>query len=296
MGELVSLFQSKSIHTRRDRRLIFICGGSVRPYGRSFRKRFLKYARTSLHDVRLFLAEDAARDVFAHGNPFFVNIAEFETLISELADCVVIIPESPGSIAELGYFSGHKSIRSKILVVNDLQFQGEPSFLNLGPIEIANHYSRDYPTLHFNLKQKDPNFRAIVSQLGRHPLEIRGPFEFKNYGQLPIRHRLFVIFEIIHLFGEISYDALELAVGFVFLGGRYLGEKHKREVRQLLSILCAGQYVQRLDHGLLLSAVPEVKPFLDINEYLRDALRVKISDFVQRVSVRDPARRKGTST
>lgn len=296
MGELVSLFQSKSIFTRRDRRLIFVCGGSVKPYGRSFRKRFLNYARTSLNDVRLFLAEDAARDVFAHGNPYFVNIAEFETLISELADCVVVIPESPGSIAELGYFSADKAIRNKILVVNDLQFQGEPSFLNLGPIELANHHSKYRPPLHFNLKEKDPNFRAIVSQLRRFGWDIRGPFDFKKYGQLPIRHRLFVIFELIHLFGKISYDALELAIGFVFLDGRYLGDKYKREVRQLLSILCAGQYVQRLDHGLLLSPMPEVKPFLDINESLRDALRVNISDFVQRVPVRDPARRKGRST
>jgi len=295
MGELISLFQSKNIFTRRDRRLVFLCGGPVSTRRRSFRKRLLHYAQASLHDFRFFLAEDAARDIFAHGYPFFVNIAEFETLISALADCVVVIPESPGSIAELGYFSAHKPIRDKTLVVNDLNFQGDDSFLNLGPIELINRHSNYRPTLHFNLKDKSPNFRAIVKQLRRYELDIRGHFEFKKYGQLPIRHRLFVVFEFIFLFGQISYEALELAISFVFQGGRSLSDKHKRELRQLLSILCAGQYVQRLDHGVLLVPTPDVKPFLDISDSLRNSLRIKISDFATRLSTRVRVPRKARS-
>lgn len=296
MGELVSLFQSKRIFTRRDRRLIFLCGGPVDSGRQSFRKKLLKYAQTSLHDFRFFLAEDAARDIFAHGHPFFVNIAEFETLISALADCVVVIPESPGSIAELGYFSAYKLIRDKTLVVNDLKFQGDQSFLNLGPIDLVNRHSVYRGALHFDLKAKAPNFRAIVKQLRRYELEIRGHFEFKKYRQLPIPHRLFVVFELIYLFGQISHEALELAIGFVFQGGRSLSSKQKRELRQLLSILCAGQYVQRIEHGFLLMPVPKVKPFLDIDESLRDSLRVKISDFVLRTSTQDRAQRKENST
>jgi len=293
MGELVSLFRSADIFTRRDRRLIFLCGGPVLRSKNSFRKKLLHHAQASLRDFRFFLAEDAARDIIGHGHPIFVNIAEFEALVSALADCIVVIPESPGSIAELGYFSAQKSIRDKVLVVNDLAYQGDQSFLNLGPIELINRHSIYRPALHFSLHNRNPDFRAIGRQLRRYKLQNRGHFEFRQYGQLPLEHRLFVVFELIYLFGRINFEALQLAVRFVFLGGRPLSQKRARELRQLVSILCAGQYVRRLDHGTLLAPLPSVEPFLDIRSALRDSLRIKISDFEQRVTSTEGVPKRG---
>ena len=178
------------------------------PSRRFFRSKVLDYARTSLRDFRFFLAEDAARDIFSHGEPAFVNIAEFEALISDLADCVLVIPESPGSIAELGYFSALTTIREKLLVVNDLNFQGDESFLNLGPIELVNRHSRYRPIVQIDLRAKKPQFRPIVNRLRRYKLEIRGHFEFKKYDELPVRHRLFVIFELIYIFESTAVRTL----------------------------------------------------------------------------------------
>lgn len=283
LGELGSLFRSSGIFTSRDRRLVFLCGGPVASRKNSFRKKFLHYARKSLRDFRFFLAEDAARDLFAHGDPVFVNIAEFESLISNLADCILLIPESPGAIAELGYFSAQETTREKLLVVNHIDFQGDESFLKLGPIDIVNRYSKFRPALHLNLNSRAPDFRPIVQQLRRFKLEIRGHFEFKRYDQLSFQHRLFIVFELIYLFGRISHDAIEYAIGAVFSKDVALTIELQQELRQLLSILSAGQYVQRLANGeTVLAPTLAARPFLEIPRSKIDSMRLKINDFVRR--------------
>ena len=281
LGELDSFFQSKRIFTSKDRRLVFLCGGPVSS-PRSFRPRFLAYARRSLRDFRFFLAEDAARDLFAHGKPTFINIAEFEALISQLADCVLIIPESHGSIAELGYFSAQKEIRDKLLVVNDLKFQARQSFLNHGPIELVSRHSIYRPIVQIDLKAKRPQYRPIVLLLKQYGLQIRGHFEFKKYDDLPTEHRLFVLFELIYLFGSISYDALELLIQSIFLDRTQLRQEQKQHLRQLLSILCAGRYVHRVGDQALLEPMRGVRPFLDISQADRNSIRIKIAGFKRR--------------
>lgn len=295
LRELGSLFRSRRIFTSQDRRLVFLCGGPV-PSRRFFRPKVLAYARTSLREFRFFLAEDAARDIFAHGEPTFVNIAEFEALISDLADCVLIIPESPGSIAELGYFSAQATIRDKLLVVNDLDFQGDESFLNLGPIELVNRYSRYRPIVQIDLRAKKPQFRPIVNRLRRYRFENRGHFEFRKYDELPVRHRLFVIFEFIYLFEKISYDAIELLMQSVFLDGASMRNEQKNNLQQLLSILCAGNYVRRVTDHDLLEPVKTARPFLDISKKDRNSLRLKLSDFERRISPRAARNKKRGAT
>lgn len=287
LGELDTFFHSKRIYTKRDRRLVFLCGGPVNSRKPSFRRKLLKYARESLTEFRFFLAEDAARDLFKYGEPVFINVAEFEALLIDLADCVIVIPESPGSIAELGYFSAQKQARDKLLVVSDLEYQGDDSFLSLGPIELVNRHSKYRPTLYLNLKSRTTSFRPITKILKRYALENRGHFEYKTYDLLPIQHKLFVIFELIYLFGMISYDAIEFLIEVTFNGGNPLLEKEKQYTRQLLSILTAGHYVQRSGEDGLLVPMPQAKPFLDIQKSDRNSLKIKIADFVRRTSSRE---------
>ena len=291
LGELDSFFRSKRIFTRQDRRLVFLCGGPVSSRNASFRRKLLDYARTSLPEFRFFLAEDAARDLFGHGNPIFTNIAEFEVLLSNLADCVLIIPESAGSIAELGYFSAKKKVLEKLLVVTDLGFQGDESFLSLGPIELVSRRSRYRPVIQVKLKARRPTFRPIVNTLRRHEPAIRGHFEFKNFHQLPIQHQFFVIFELIYLFDKISYDAIEYLIQSTFCDRKQLSTKQKHDLRQLLSILCAGHYVKRIGNDALLTPAPQAIPFFDIDDFERNSLKINISDFVRRTQTQKTPRR-----
>ena len=71
----------------------------------------------------VFLAEAAATDVLEYHRPRFLNLAEFERALANIADCILIFPESPGSLSELGYFAAFDELRQKCLIVNDLRRQ-----------------------------------------------------------------------------------------------------------------------------------------------------------------------------
>src|SRR5205085_6035908 len=98
------------------RSLLFVCGGPAEPGAHSARRRFLDYAADALPNVRVFLAEAAAKDITDYDEPRFLNLAQFEQFISTFADCVLLFAESAGSLAEIGFFAAHIGILRKLLV------------------------------------------------------------------------------------------------------------------------------------------------------------------------------------
>ncbi len=128
LAGVANLFKKNKIFSSQDRHIIFVCGGSNR---KSMRVRFMKYARAEISDMRMFLAESAAKDLLTHGEPAPLDVADFEDLIADISDCVLIFPESPGSIAEVAYFCRSEKICNKILVVSKTSLQAnkvDPGF------------------------------------------------------------------------------------------------------------------------------------------------------------------------
>lgn len=93
-----------------------------------------------------------------------LDLAEFEAILTEISDCTIIFPESPGSYAETGYFSAKKPLREKLLVASPLKFQTEESFLNRGPFQAI-----DRDSAFKNCLWIGDDFSAIESRLARLP-------------------------------------------------------------------------------------------------------------------------------
>jgi hypothetical protein len=135
LKRVAQIFQSDNSYILRDSKIVFVCGGPVK--GPTMRARFLTYAETELPHLRMFQAEAAERDYAANEEDRAYNLAKFEELIGHVSDCLVIFPESPGSFAELGFFSKNEDLRQKILIVNDANLQSEDSFILRGPINLT---------------------------------------------------------------------------------------------------------------------------------------------------------------
>lgn len=71
----------------------------------------------------------------------FKNLMDFEADLASICSLVVIILESPGSIAELGAFSQLRDLSKKIIAVKSSHFNDHNSFINLG---ILRHISKDH--------------------------------------------------------------------------------------------------------------------------------------------------------
>lgn len=65
------------------------------------------------------------------------NLSLFEGVLAEYADLVVILPDSPGSFAELGMFSVAPQVCPKLLLIIKGQYKGVANFINRGPVIAA---------------------------------------------------------------------------------------------------------------------------------------------------------------
>ena len=64
------------------------------------------------------------------------DLLSLENLLAESVDAIILIPESPGSFAELGAFANNEKLRSKIICIIDQKYKKDKSFINQGPLKL----------------------------------------------------------------------------------------------------------------------------------------------------------------
>jgi len=64
------------------------------------------------------------------------DLLSLENLLADSVDVILMIPESPGSFAELGAFANNKKLRTKIVCLIDKKYKKNKSFINQGPIKL----------------------------------------------------------------------------------------------------------------------------------------------------------------
>ena len=89
------------------------------------------------------------------------NILDVENLISDFSDYILIILESPSAFTELGAFS-HDKLRSKLVVINDLDFKKEESFINLGPIKAIEEKSGQERIIYYKMSNDGVRNRDAI--------------------------------------------------------------------------------------------------------------------------------------
>lgn len=272
LKRVAQLFKSEQTYVLRDSNIVFVCGGSNEEP--SMRKRFLEYARAELPHLRMFLAEDAEKDFVTNAEEKLHNVGEFEEIIGEISDCLIIFPESPGSFAELGFFAKNEELRKKILVVNDENLQSKDSFLRRGPINLIDAHSRFAKEIQVRYDD-NANFGLVKERLETQVVgKNRKKFAVTKYADLTFRKTFFAIFEIIRIFEVMSLEAVEYAFRSVF------GNVNPTDVRELLSILVAARLVRRDgDDQEFFCINREAKPFMEFDQFDVDLFRLEVLDF-----------------
>lgn len=221
----------------RDSNIVFVCGGPINEP--TMRRRFLEYARTQLTHLRMFLAENAEKDYITNEEAKLHDVGEFEEIIGEIADCLLIFPESPGSYTELGYFSKNTELSRKILVANNVDLQSKDSFIRRGPIKKIDAVSKFSTEIQIEYTD-DAKFDLIKERLENRIVgQNRKKFNFTTYVNLTPRNKFFAIFEIVRLFEAISLEGIAFAFKSIFSNVK------SSELKTFLSILIAAEFVRR---------------------------------------------------
>lgn len=268
LESLRAIFEKKPVYLRKSPFFIFVCGGRLGEAPASLRHQFIQWSEHHLPDFVCLLAEDAIKDGFVAGRRRFIDLARFESLIADIADCVLIFPESPGSFAETGFFSNSRNIRDKTLVINPIDKQGD-SFLNLGPIHTIDRFSFLKPTL-FVDATPPPDFTQLGSRLvDRIRVSHRDLMEYGGFATFDYRQKLSIVFEVLRLLRLADFVTLKHAISVCFQRN-----PQPQELSDLSRILQAAKFVHRREDSPYFRVISgpnliEIEN-VDINKVLAD--------------------------
>jgi hypothetical protein len=256
-----------AIYQRRDRPTIFVCGGDVAEGSQSVRAQFLRWAGIELTNFVPLLAEAAYRESYSEDSPEFINLSSFERLIAEVCDCVLIFPESVGSYAEMGLFSGTQ-IKRKILVANEDTYYNRDTFLNLGPIATIDGRSALRPAIPIRRDCLEDGFRALKDRLENRLVarSNRRQFHHRPYKDLSFNDKLIAVLATITLLRIVNLKGLEESIKTTFS----LNRANRRELMHLLSLLLAAGYISRSGEYCLVKK--DAHPLLEFEGVPRDDL------------------------
>lgn len=261
--KLVRYFSRGDLFFSRDNHLCFVCGaaGDYLPETgeASLRSLFVHHVSARGDDkITCVRAETAATELLRQIDERGQNISTFEKTIAETVDSVLIFPESPGSFAELGYFSAHEQIAKKCLVAVRAKYQAN-SFITLGPVHAISRVSVFAPVPIALADPPEDQMGQIAERLigdGAHKRKYRQRFQRQSWGEYDSRQQLAIIDEIVDLVGAITEVDLQHVIHTLF--ERYDVSK----LRLQLSILVATNRIARNDDGDIFSR-PRVNPFVE---------------------------------
>lgn len=226
---------------KKTPKFVFLCGANKNKHEVSERRKALMdFSAKHLPHNKFFLAEKVFSCLKAEGHTG--NLIDIEHDISKFSDHILIVLESPSSFAELGAFS-HKELRSKLIVVNDVEFEKEQSFVNLGPIQAV-----------IEAKGKERIFHYKMKKDGVHNLDgigdiYKGLFDLLNE---PVKQKQKSLSkDSINPSRVFDRDCVNFVHDLIYFSGPIL---HRDIVKILEAIFGDGDYKPVLKHlGLLVS-------------------------------------------
>lgn len=200
-----SLYASKNIFLDNDALVIFTCGASKHSKS-SAREQLLDYANKYFKHGTLFRAEDAFSVLLRSNKDDLLTI---EHSLADYSDCVVIINESAGTLAELGAFASNEAVVKKLLIVNPSEHRDALSFINLGPIAKTDRKSKFSKTIHIDLASASLHFDTVLNRIESNAVrKRRRGVDFSktdSWKSSEGKLRLLLIQDILNLFSPVNY-------------------------------------------------------------------------------------------
>ena len=181
-------------HLRRSRyrfrkldHVIFLCGAA----GSRSRDAVRDYLAKHTPGLDIFYAEKVWQEIVSLGER---DALQMEEDLAKLADLIIVIVESAGTLTELGAFSLSPSLRQKLLPIVDERYQRDSSFITNGPLHWIDVESAFSPTIYTKL----PTVLSAADQIEERIKRIPESHSIKldDLSTSP-KHLLFFIYDLI---------------------------------------------------------------------------------------------------
>lgn len=142
---------------------IFLCGGALSEKDNMRHKVSKELSNYWYrHNFNLIYPEDIFDELLSSSK--YGDLLSLEALLAESVDVIVLIPESPGSFAELGAFAHDERLRSKMICFVDDKYKKDKSFINQGPIKLVRNM-HEGRIVYFNSEKPDNGIKKLNSIL-----------------------------------------------------------------------------------------------------------------------------------
>lgn len=240
------------------------------------RPRFAAHCSANHPELELFQPEYAMKNYFAapSGSPF--DLGTFERLVAELSHVIVLFPEAPGSFAEAGYFAQDERFRSKTILALDQFWQGDDSFISMGPARQFNSKSRFSGTM--QVTYSAPDFEQIVKRLKRYGFErSQRELDLDEFAKLSPYELFCLIQKVLDILGIATVDDV-LAI----FRGIFSGRIKPSRVKEMMSVLVGAKYllsVGSFGHYRLASGRANIMPARDSLKSAENKIRLDMAAF-----------------
>lgn len=92
------------------------------------------------------------------------DLLSLEGLLAESVDAIVLIPESPGSFAELGAFANDSKLCNKLVCIIDKKYKKDKSFINQGPLKLVKKANK-FGLIYLDIDQIEKEIEKVISVL-----------------------------------------------------------------------------------------------------------------------------------
>lgn len=123
--------QQVYIPSKSNKTAVFLCGADINDITKARHK--MASLLASKKRFEIFYPEDIFDDLLVGQGH---SLLALESILADSVDAIVIFPESPGSLAEIGAFSNDEKLRNKTVCFANKKFQKHKSFINYGPLRL----------------------------------------------------------------------------------------------------------------------------------------------------------------
>jgi hypothetical protein len=184
---LISHLRRTKYRFRKLDPVIFLCGAAESKSRDAIRAYLAKHTP----DLDVFYAEKVWGEIVSLGER---DALQMEEDLAKLADLIIVIVESAGTLTELGAFSLSPSLRQKLLPIVDEKHQHDSSFITNGPLRWIDAESTFRPTIYTTLAMVLSSVDQIEERIKRIP-ESRS-IKISDLSTSP-KHLLFFICDLI---------------------------------------------------------------------------------------------------
>ncbi|PUE63629.1 retron St85 family effector protein [Arcobacter caeni] len=248
-NEIDSIFKKiKSYRKHLD--VIFVFGGAEDGYTRN---KFLNYVETNnLTPFNFITIESLYKDIvnFSKTHKTIsakkIKLANLELEAINNAYSILLFPESPGSFAELGFFSADEKTREKILVMNNSKYDHEESYIN-ELIKLV-HEERQISPFYFSVDREIEEFEKYLKKV------IHGYKDFDEYNSDVFESftsfekeivKLSLIYETIKIIPYLSVGELTVVLRFIFKEKKIKVINFDRYIMSMVSLLVVSGLIKR---------------------------------------------------